>query len=550
MSADPARAPGVTLNGRLDPARSRAVLVILAATALMVMYVETMIIPGLTRFQTFYDNAPLSSVTWILSAYLLVGVAFTPIAGKLGDIYGKKKVLVGILAVYFVAVSFAGFSPNIGDAIGMSRPNELYLLIGIRAVQGVGMAMFPLAFAMIGEEFPPERVAGAQGIVAAMFAAGSSIGLFGGAWITQSFGWQLTYHTVIPIAFAVLVLTIFVLHESRVRLAQSIDLPGAIALALTLTFFLLGLTEGPTWGWGAWSGSKLAGVPLGVPEFFVLAAVFLLVFIAWERFTPRPIVDFKKLAARNILLSNTVGFVAGVAMFLMFVGIVARAEAASPVGLGKTPLEFGYYSLPSTVVTMFVGPLVGRAIQRAGPKVPMLVGSGLIVLGGGLLAAFHATVPELIVEPIPVMSGIITIFIAMTNMVVLSSKPQETGVQTGMNQTFRNLGTSIGPVVASTILASVLTTYTRVVPTPGGPIPVHFQAPGDSAFALIFGLIALVGVAAFLLSLPIHNFRYLADGTRVSEAPRGAGAPSAASVPTGPAPRTPSAPGAHPRPSR
>ena len=171
-TASPPTWGGNGAGARLDPARARAVLIILAAAALMVTYVETMIIPGLTRFQTFYDNAPLSSVTWILSAYLLVGVAFTPIAGKLGDIYGKKRVLVAILSVYFVAVTLAGFSPNIGDAIGMTRPNELYLLIGIRAVQGIGMAMFPLAFALIGEEFPQQRVADAQGIVSAMFAPG------------------------------------------------------------------------------------------------------------------------------------------------------------------------------------------------------------------------------------------------------------------------------------------------------------------------------------------------------------------------------------------
>src|ERR1700691_344429 len=149
-------APGA--RGALDPSRQRGVLIILSAAALMVTYVETMIIPGLHNFVTFYDNAPLSTVTWILSSYLLVGVAFTPIAGKLGDIYGKKRVLVAILAVYFVAVTFAGFSPNLGAAVGLSRQIQLYLLIGIRGVQGVGMAMFPLAFALIGEEFARDKV--------------------------------------------------------------------------------------------------------------------------------------------------------------------------------------------------------------------------------------------------------------------------------------------------------------------------------------------------------------------------------------------------------
>ncbi len=505
----------------LDRSRTRAILLILSAAALMVTYVETMIIPGLVRFHTFYDNAPYASVAWILSAYLLVGVAFTPIAGKLGDIYGKKRVLVAILAVYLVAVTCAGFSPNIGDAVGMDRSQELYLLIAIRGVQGVGMAMFPLAFAMIGEEFPRSEVAQAQGIVSAMFSAGASIGLFGGAWITQTFGWQLTYHTVIPVALIVLVMTILYLQESRVRLDQPVDVPGSILLGLTLSFFLLGLTEGPTWGWTNLSGVHLAGVAFGVPEFFLLALVAFAAFILWENRTKLPVVDFSKLAERNILLSNLVGLFAGIAMFLLFVGIVERAELPAPSGLGKTPLDFGFYSLPTTITNMIVAPFVGRWVGRAGPKYPMMAGSLLVVLGGLLLVAGSGEVVELIVFTIPVMTGIIVIFIAMINLVVVSSRPAETGIQTGMNLTFRNLGTSIGPVAGATILASVLTTFRTSVSLPGGTtVLLTYQAPGTSAFQTIFGLIAVFGAFSVLLTLPIRNFRILADGRRVADAER------------------------------
>jgi MFS family permease len=492
----------------LDPARQRGVLIILSAAALMVTYVETMIIPGIHNFETFYDNAPLTTVSWILSSYLLVGVAFTPIAGKLGDIYGKKRVLVAILAVYFVAVTCAGFSPNLGAAVGMSRPNQLYLLIGIRGVQGVGMAMFPLAFALIGEEFAKEKVAQAQSIVSAMFSAGASIGLFGGAWITQNFGWQLTYHTVIPIALIVLVLTVLYLEESRVRLRQQIDVPGSLSLALLLAFFMLGLTQGSTWGWGNWRGTTLAGIPLGAPEFFLLSVIFLVAFVLIERWSPRPIIDFKKLGEHNILLANVVGFFAGLAMFMMFVGIVARAESSSPVGLGKTALDFGYYSLPTTVANMILAPVVGTQMRKTGPKFPMLLGAALIVVGGLFLAEFNDAVIDLILGPIPIMTGIICIFIGMINLVVVSSKPQETGVQTGMNLTFRNLGTAIGPVAAATILTSVLTVY-------HSGTPYQFSAPGTSAFQLIFLLIALFGVVAFVFSLFIRNFRFVGRGQRV-----------------------------------
>ncbi len=488
----------------LDPGRQRAVLIILASAALMVNYVETMIIPGLqASFIPFFDNAPLSVATWILSAYLVVGTALTPLAGKLGDIYGKKRVLVGILAVYLVAVSLAGFTPNLGDALGMTRGSEIYLLIGVRAVQGVGLAIFPLAFALIGEEFPKERIAGAQGIVAAMFGVGASVGLLGGAWITQNYGWQLTYHTVTPVALVVLILAWALLRESRNRFEQPVDAPGAAFLALALVFFLVGLTEGPTWGWGVLHAYSLLGLPLGTPQLFVLAAVFLVAFLLWERRAPRPIVDFAKLKERSILAANLSGVLAGTAMFLLFVGLVARVEAASPVGLGKDALAFGLYAFPSALSILFVAPVVGRSITRFGPKFAMVLGSVLLLIGGLFLSFFNTTVLELVLGPIPTFAGVVTLFIAMTNLVVVSSRPQEVGVQTGMNATFRSLGTAVGPIVASTILASLLATYT--VTAHGLPV-LSFQGPSPGAFQLVFALMAVLGALSLLFSLFIRNF--------------------------------------------
>ncbi len=372
------------------------------------------------------------------------------------------------------------------------------------------MAMFPLAFAMIGDEFPREKIAGAQGLVAAMFSVGATIGLIGGASITQAYGWQLTYHTVIPVAFLVLVLTILLLRESRTRLQQPIDVPGAAFLALMLTSFLLGLTEGPSWGWTNWTPYHLGGIPLGVPIFFALAALFLMAFVFWELRSPRPIVDFSKLGERNILLANGTGFFAGTAMFVMFVGLVARTEAPSPVGLGKTALDFGLYSLPTTLTNIIVAPFIGRSIQRLGPKFPLLLGSVLIIVGGSFLFFNNTTIVDMILGPIPIFAGIVAIFIAKTNLVVVSSKPQETGIQTGMSQTFQNLGTAIGPVAASTILASFLTTYTILI-----PFPSSFQAPSSLAFELVFALIAFLGVVSLLLSAPVRNFRFNASGQRV-----------------------------------
>ncbi|MFZ1023200.1 MAG: MFS transporter [Thermoplasmata archaeon] len=513
----PASSPEPAGKGTSDARRQRGVLVVLSMAALMVTYVETMIIPGLPNFESFYTQ-PLGQIAWILAAYLLVGTAFTPIAGKLGDIYGKKRVLVVILSIYFVAVTFAGFTPNIGAAFGVTRPNQLYLLIAVRAIQGVGMGIFPIAFALIGEEFPRERVATAQGIVAAMFSVGASLGLFGGAAITQAYGWQLTYHTVIPVAALVLILTILLLNESRVRNAVGVDIPGATFLALMIAFFLLALTQGPYWGWTSWNAYRLGGVPLGVPTFLILATVFLLAFVLWELRAAQPIIAFAKLAERNIALSNTAGFLAGTAMFMMFVGLVARAETPSPGGAGLTYFQFGLLSLPTTITSGILAPFVGRSIGRRGPKFPMLIGATLVVIGGSFLAVYNTTIPELVVGPIPIMAGIIMIYIAMINVVVTSSHPKEVGIQTGMNQTFRNLGTAIGPVIASTILTSITTSYFfgRVF------------LPSATAYEILFGLVAGLGFGAVIVISFLRNYRFTADGVRVE---LGAGAAGRTGIP-------------------
>src|SRR5579875_2046411 len=163
------------------------ILAVLAGSALLVSFVETMLTPALPDLERYFANAPYTSVAWILSAYLLVGVATIPIFTKLGDVYGKRRILTVVLAVYAAAVVLAPLSPVIGAELGIGRANALGLLIAARGLQGIGLAMFPLA-----------RVAPSQGLVAAMFAVGSAFGLVGGSYLIQSFGWQAAYASMIP----------------------------------------------------------------------------------------------------------------------------------------------------------------------------------------------------------------------------------------------------------------------------------------------------------------------------------------------------------------
>jgi MFS family permease len=534
MSGAPWAAPARSY----DPKYARQVLGILAGMALMVTYVETMVLPAFSNFESFFQVTDASTIAWILSAYLLVGVVITPIFGKLGDIYGKKRMLLIAMGVYTLAVSVAGFTPNIGAAFGVARPDQIYLLIAVRALQGVGMAMFPLGFAMLPEVFPPARVGQAQGVLSGMFAGGAALGLVGGGWIAQNYGWQLTYHTVIPIAIIVFVLALVFLKESTVRAARKIDLPGAASLGIGLTFLMLGITEGAYWGWTSLSGGSIDGIAWGVPQFLILAAAAFAVFLWWEPRAPSPIVSFAELRQRNIWVSNLNGVMVGMTMFLLFTIFVILGEYPAP-GFGLGEFDAALMLVPAVIGMMAFGYPLGRSISRFGPKPVMTLGFVLISIGALGLLAFNRTNVEVAIWAIPVMVGNVGVLISMSNIIVLSVDPRTMGIHTGMNQTFRNLGSALGPVVVTTILASY--GFSFLVPNPSPPPAyVPFTNYHLIGYQIVFGLVAALGIIGGCFSLALRNFRFHADGHRMGES---GGAPEARSEP-GPAPMSASGPAA------
>jgi len=499
------RPPGPSLTAAgtpYDPRAARAVIVVLAGMALMVTYVETMVLPSFSSFRSFFDQPPTTTIVWIVSAYLLVGTVATPIFGKLGDKYGKKRILLLVMSFYAAAVALAGFTPNIGSALGVSASNQIYLLIAVRAFQGLGMGMFPLAFAMMPEVFPASRVGSAQGIVSGMFAAGASLGLAGGGYLAYQYGWQLTFHTVAPIAILLVILAYFVLRESPKRTALPIDLPGIGSLGFALAMTLFGLTEGVYWGWTNFSAVSFLGVPWGVPEFFLLALAGAGFFLYWEPRAPTPVVSFQALKQRNIWVSNVNGVIVGLGMFLIFVTLTILIEDPVSPGFGYNEFQLGIIALPATIGMLAFAPLWGYWVAARGPQPVMLAGFATMTLGALGLVFYHASILELELFVVPTMVGSVAALIAMSNIIVLSVASEELGIQMGMNQTFRNLGSAVGPVLAAAITASFTT---QLVTT---------KVPTATGFVLLFEITCAVALLGFLLSLGLRNYRFRSDGSR------------------------------------
>jgi MFS family permease len=459
------------------------VLLVVTAVALLVNYVETMVIPGVPVIQKdFASTATIAS--WITSAFLIVGSAVAPLFGRLGDNYGKKRMVLVSLTFYTFGVGIAGFSPSI------------YFLLFARAVQGVGFAIVPLGLAIITDTFPREKIAGAQGVISGTFAIGAAAGLILGSEVVQDLGWQYAFHSAFVLSIVLFVIVWKVIKKDIPRAKHKVDYLGALILMSGVTLLLIYATEGPSLGW--LNGEELALLVPGI--------ALTLSFFYFETKVAQPLIRLDLLKIRNVLVANLVGLVSGTVMFLLFFAIIYYAELPTPFGLAKGVVATGLTLAPATLAMLIVGPIAGRAVGRFGPK-PMLfvaclsMGTGLV-----LFIVNRATSLDLSLDMVFSLVGIVCVIIPIVNMISLSVPRDTIGVALGFNTMLRNLGGAIGPVVATAIMAS----YTSPVVGVGNPIPPDYlvRLPNATAFDIVFGVGLVLTVVVLILSVAAKNYTF------------------------------------------
>jgi MFS family permease len=441
------------------PSSAWKVLAVLASLATMAMYAETMLIPAIPDLIRDFDVS-YSMSSWILTAYLISGAVMTPIAGKLADIYGKKKVLLGVLAAYIIGLTMAGFSPNI------------YFMIAARAVQGVGMAMFVIAFGIIRDQFPREKLSIGQGVISSMFASGAVLGLLLGGFIIQNYGWQATFLSAIPIAIVLFVINSKYNYEKQrpeARQGESsdrmsretpttvshpmkekIDVKGAITLATFVTSFLLALTLSETSGNNG-SSSSSGGGGGSVSLVFTLIALGIAtfaLFVIIERREKHPLVDFKVILHKVILPSNLIILVVGFSMFTVFQTIPILVRNPPPLGFGLDAAEAGYVQLPFAIVLLIFGPTSGFIVSKMGSIRPLIIGIAITTVGFMGLLAFRADLLMISLNLAVLSTGLSLTNVGAMNVTMLATPIQHTGMSLGTNNLMRILGSSIGPALA------------------------------------------------------------------------------------------------------
>jgi EmrB/QacA subfamily drug resistance transporter len=466
-----------TVPQKEAPSSSHAtrVLLVLTGVALLVNYVETMVIPGVPTIQKdFATTATIAS--WITSAYLIVGSAVSPLFGKLGDIYGKKRMFLISLVFYIAGVGLAGFSPSI------------YFLLFARALQGIGFAIIPLSIAIITDVFPREKVAVAQGIISGTFAIGAAAGLIIGSYVVQDLGWQYAFHTAFVLSIILFAVVFKVLQKDIVKAVnKAVDYAGAAILMAGVTLILVYLTEGPSLGW------------LSAEEilFLVPGAVLTFSFFVFESKRQNPLMKLSLFRIRNVLVANLVGLVSGIIMFLLFFAVVYYAQLPKPFGLSENVVTAGLTLAPSTLGMLIGGIVIGRFLARIGPKPVLFLGSGILGLGQVLFIVNRSSSAYVALDLFVALFGVICILVPLVNMLAISLPRDNVAVGLGINTMLRNLGGAIGPVVATTIMA----TYTT-------QLSANVALPSSSAFDIIFYIGIALAVIVAVITIGAKNYTF------------------------------------------
>ena len=492
-------------------------LIILSCLATMAMYAETMLIPAIPTLISDFDvSYGLSS--WILTSYLIAGAVMTPIAGKLSDIYGRKKILLIIMAIYTVGVSLGGFA------------SDFLTMIIARTIQGIGLGMFPIAFSIIRDQFPRERISITTGIITSMFAAGSVIGLSVGALIIHEFGWKMTFFTIIPISIVLLLMIRKYIHFSdsnnleentenqntKLRnnstdnipkknqtISSQIDIKGSILLAITIVSFLLSLTYLQTSPDQTASNltSDATSSPYSsleqVTPFLVIGATSLFFFVWLERRVKYPLIDFRIFLKPPILLSNMIIMIVGLSMFMVFQTVPILIQSPEPIGFGENAVNTGKIQLPFALVLLIFGPTSGFIISKLGSIKPIILGAVLTATGFSVLLLFHSTELSISIGLAILSTGLSLASVGAVNVTILATPIEFTGVTMGISTMLRIVGSSIGPALA----AMYMQTNQSLVNIKG----ITESLPSSYSFDLIFLSALVFSIAAMGMSMILRK---------------------------------------------
>jgi EmrB/QacA subfamily drug resistance transporter len=478
-------------DDRPHPLRS---LAILCVAGLAFSLAQTTVIPALGDLKERLGTDE-TGAAWTLTGYLLSAAVATPVAGRLGDMFGKRRLLVLSLLAFGAG--------SVVSAVGSS----LGVVVAGRVLQGVGGGIFPLCFGIIRDEFPRERVAGSIGLISAILGIGGGLGLVLGGLLVD----QTSYHMIFWLGAGMAVIAAaaaqLLIPESPVRTPGRVDWRGAAVLSVGLALPLLAISQANTWGWG--DARTLGLIAVGL--------VVLALWVPLERRTPAPLADIEVLSTPPVLMTNVATLFVGFGMFGAFLLIPQLAESpeATGYGFGLDATGAGLLMLPGALVMLVAGPLSGRLSGMYGSRVPLALGAAITAAGLLFLGLEHSTHTAVLLGNVVMSIGFGFAFAAMPNLIVDAVPVHQTGEATGFNALVRAVGSSVGSQVSAAVLAG------SAVAAGSPPTDDGFTA----AFVICAAVALLAAVTAAFIPRPAVAARTARDvGVAGGGAGRGRGA--------------------------
>jgi MFS family permease len=452
--------------------RPPILIAVLALAAMVVSIMQTQAVPILNLIAAKLQVST-ATVSWVTTATLLSAAVMTPLLGRVGDLYGKKRTLLGVLALAVI-----------GSVLAASASSLALLLVG-RVLQGAATAIFPLALSVLREEIPAERLHGAMAIVSGMLAFGTGIGIVSTGLLTQGSnpGYQVIFWFSAGIAALALLAAAAVVPGTGHRAGGKIDMLGAATLGGFLVLLLLPLSQGHEWGW-------TSATTLGC---FAASAVVAALWVLVERRVAEPLVDLKMFVHRPVLFTNIAGLLFGFGMFAQFIAIsyfVQMPEKLAGYGFGASVLRASVeFMLPGTIAAMVAAPVGGILVGRFGGRITLVIGGVVGAAGFAWLALAHGATWSIIAAGVVVGVAISFGYAAMPALIAAGVPPHQSGIANGINSISRTVGSSLASAVITTLLTS------NLIPNlPGG-----LALPREGQYTTGFWL----GAGAFALSIAV-----------------------------------------------
>ena len=442
----------------------RAIITTLALTGLIAAFMQTLVTPIIPRLPDFL-NTSTADATWVLSSTLLAAAISTPISGRLGDMYGKRRVVIVLLMLMAAGSIISALS------------NTLIPMIVGRVFQGIGLGVIALGISILRDVIHPKNLGGAVALISATLGVGGGIGLPVAALIAQNFDYHYLFWLATALAIVAVVLVLAIVPVSTLRAGGNFDFIGALGFAIGLIGILLAVSKGSEWGW---TSATTLGLLVGG----------LAVLVVWgiiELRTTDPLVDLRVAGRRPVLLTNLASISVGFAFFITTAALPVLLEAPTTtgVGLGQTLIVSSLCLMPLGLVMFVMSPVAARLSAARGPRTSLILGGFIIAVAFAVAVWLHSEIWHVILVSTIVGLGVGFAYAAMPTLIMRVVPPTETAAANGLNSVMRTLGST----VAATLVGLVISSH--LVLSGGVAIPTTV------AFRIIFAMgsgVVLAGV--------------------------------------------------------